>query len=133
MGSVNRILTLMRAMGLRAKAGRKFNVTTDSAHQHPMAPNLLEQNFSCNPAPESTSHANAPDQVWLSDITYLWTREGWSYVCVCAALDLFTRRIVVWAMASHMTRELVLDALRMAQAMRPWARPPTMNPRRSLV
>jgi transposase InsO family protein len=115
-GSLNRLQALMRAMGLRAKAGRKFKVTTDSAHQLPIAPNLLEQNFSCDPAPESSSHAKAPDQVWLSDITYLWTREGWIYVC--AVLDLFTRRIVGWAMAEHMTRELVLDALRMANKVR---------------
>ena len=115
-GSFNRLQALMRAMGLRAKAGRKFKVTTHSAHQLPIAPNLLGQDFSCDPRAESTSHAKAPDQVWLSDITYLWTREGWLYVC--AVLDLFTRRIVGWAIAEHMTRELVLDALRMAQAVR---------------
>ena len=115
-GSRNRLQALMRAMGLRAKAGRKFKVTTDSAHLLPIAPNLLGQDFSCDPRAESTSHAKAPDQVWLSDITYLWTREGWLYVC--AVLDLFTRRIVGWAIADHMTRELVLDALRMAQAVR---------------
>ena len=115
-GSLNRLQALMRAMGLRATAGRKFKVTTDSAHQLPIAPNLLEQNFSCDPAPWSTSHAKAPDQVWLSDITYLWTREGWVYVC--AILDLFTRRIVGWAMAGHMTRALVLDALQMANTVR---------------
>ena len=115
-GSLNRLQALMRAMGLRAKAGRKFKVTTDSAHKLPIAPNLLEQNFSCDPAPRSTSHAKAPDQVWLSDITYLWTREGWVYVC--AILNLFTRRIVGWAMAGHMTRALVLDALQMANTVR---------------
>ena len=115
-GSVNRIQMLMRAMGLRAKAGRKFKVTTDSAHQLPVAANLLGQNFSCDPSPESSSHAKAPNQVWLSDITYLWTREGWLYVC--AVLDLFTRRIVGWAMAEHMTRGLVLDALQMANSAR---------------
>ena len=115
-GSLNRIKALMRAMGLRAKAGRKFKVTTDSAHSLPIAPNLLGQDFSCDQRAESTSHAKAPDQVWLSDITYLWTREGWLYVC--AVLDLFTRRIVGWAIAGHMTRELVLEALRMAWATR---------------
>jgi transposase InsO family protein len=82
----------------------------------PVAPNLLGQDFSCDPGPESASHAKAPDQVWLSDITYLWTREGWVYVC--AVLDLFTRKIVGWAIAGHMTRERVLDALRMAYAKR---------------
>lgn len=65
---------------------------------------------------ESSSHAKAPDQVWLSDITYLWTREGWLYVC--AVLDLYTRRIVGWAIAEHMTRQMVLDALQMAYRVR---------------
>ena len=115
-GSENRIKALMRAMGLCAKAGRKFKVTTDSAHSLPIAPNLLGQDFSCDASAESTSHAKASDQVWLSDITYLWTREGWLYVC--AVLDLFSRRIVGWAMAGHMTRELVLEALQMAHATR---------------
>ena len=115
-GSLNRIQKLMQAMGLRAKAGRKFKVTTDSGHALPIAPNLLDQDFSCDTRVESTSHAKGPDQVWLSDVTYLWTREGWLYVC--AVLDLFTRKIVGWAMAGHMTRELVLDALRMAHKVR---------------
>ena len=115
-GSLHRIQSLMRGMGIRAKAGKKFKVTTDSAHALPIAPNLLGQDFSCDPSPASTSHAKAPDQVWLSDITYLWTREGWLYVC--AVLDLFTRRIVGWAMAEHMTRQLVLDALQMAHKVR---------------
>jgi transposase InsO family protein len=115
-GSENRIKALMRAMGLRAKAGRKYKATTDSAHRLPIAPNLLGQDFSCDPRAESSSHAKAPDQVWLSDITYLWTREGWLYVC--AVLDLYTRRIVGWALAGQMTRQLVLDALAMANAKR---------------
>jgi putative transposase len=115
-GSLNRIQTLMRGMGICAKAGKKFKVTTDSAHTLPIAPNLLGQDFSCDTSPASTSHAKAPDQVWLSDITYLWTREGWLYVC--AVLDLFSRKVVGWAMAEHMTRQLVLDALRMAATVR---------------
>ncbi len=115
-GSLNRIQTLMRAMRLCAKAGRKYKATTDSGHSLPVAPNLLGQDFSCDTGAESTSHAKAPDQVWLSDITYLWTREGWQYVC--AVLDLFTRKIVGWAIAGHMTRQLVLDALRMAYTTR---------------
>lgn len=115
-GSLNRIKLLMQAMGLCAKAGKKFKVTTDSAHTLPVAPNLLGQDFSCDTSPQSASHAKAPDQVWLSDITYIWTREGWLYVC--AVLDLFTRRIVGWAIAEHMTRQLVLDALQMAAKVR---------------
>jgi putative transposase len=101
-GSLNRIKALMRAMDLRAKAGRKYKATTDSAHGLPIAPNLLGQDFSCDASVQSGSHAKAPDQVWLSDITYLWTGEGWLYVC--AVLDLYTRRIVGWAIAGHMTR-----------------------------
>ena len=115
-GSLNRIQTLMRAMGICAKAGKKYKVTTDSDHALPIAPNLLAQDFSCDTSPASTSHAKAPDQVWLSDLTYIWTREGWLYLC--AVLDLFTRRIVGWAMGERMTRELVLDALRMAHTAR---------------
>jgi putative transposase len=115
-GSLNRIQTLMRAMKLRAKAGKKYKATTDSGHSLPVAANLLGQDFSCDTGVESTSRAKTPDQVWLSDITYLWTREGWLYVC--AVLDLFTRRIVGWAIAGHMTRQLVLDALQMAHHVR---------------
>jgi putative transposase len=119
-GSLNRIQTLMHGMGLCAKAGKKYKVTTDSAHSLPIAPNLLGQDFSCDPTPASTSHAKAPDQVWMSDITYLWTGEGWLYVC--AVLDLFTRRIVGWALAEHMTQQLVLKALQMADVVRKPAR-----------
>jgi putative transposase len=115
-GSLNRIKALMRAMGLRAKAGKKYKATTDSAHGLPIAPNLLGQDFSCDASAQSGSHAKAPDQVWLSDITYLWTGEGWLYVC--AVLDLYTRRIVGWSIAGHMTRQLVLDALEMANTNR---------------
>ena len=115
-GSLNRIQVLMRALGLRAKAGRKYKVTTDSAHALPVAPNLLAQDFSCDTSADSTSHAKAPNQVWLSDITYLWTSEGWLYVC--CVLDLFTRRIVGWSMAEHMTSALVLAALDMADTKR---------------
>ena len=115
-GSLNRIQVLMRAMKLRAKAGRKYKATTDSGHSLPVAANLLGQDISCDTSAGSTSHAQAPDRVWLSDITYLWTREGWQYVC--AVLDLYTRKIVGWAIAGHMTRQLVLDALQMAYRVR---------------
>ena len=96
----------MQRMGLKAKAGRKYKVTTDSAHALPIAPNLLEQDF-------THTHASAPNQVWLSDITYLWTKEGW--VFVACMLDLFTREIVGWAIDSHMRKSLVHDALKMAE------------------
>ena len=87
----------MRALGLKAKAGRKYKVTTDSAHALPIAPNLLGQAF-------TQTHASAPHQVWLSDITYLWTKEGWQFVC--CMLDLFDRKTVGWAIDSHMRKSL---------------------------
>jgi len=105
-GSYERVRVLMRALGLKAKAGRKYKVTTDSAHALPIAPNLLGQDF-------TQTHASAPNQVWLSDITYLWTKEGW--VFVACMLDLFTREIVGWAINSHMRKSLVHDALKMAE------------------
>ena len=111
-GSLNRIQALMRAMGLRAKAAKKYKVTTDSCHALPVAANLLGQDFSCDVSAESTSHAKAPDQVWLSDITYLWTTEGRLYAC--CVLDLFTRKIVGWSLEPHMSREMVLAAMTMA-------------------
>lgn len=112
-GNLNRIQKLMKAMGLAAKAKAKFKATTDSAHDDPIAPNLLMQDFSCDPRDESRSHAKAPNRVWLSDMTYIWTREGWLFVA--AVLDLFTRKIVGWAMGARITRHLVLEALEMAK------------------
>ena len=85
-GSLNRIQKLMQAMGLRAKAGRKYKVTTDSGHALPIAPNLLGQDFSCDMDPDSTSHAKGPDQVWLSDITYRTPNQrsppSWGWSCL---------------------------------------------------
>jgi transposase InsO family protein len=101
-GSLARVKRLMRQAGLRAKAKRKFKATTDSNHAHPIAANLLGQQF----------QAAGPNQVWLSDLTYIRTQEGWLYLA--AVLDLYTREIVGWAMGSRMTQQLVIDALRMA-------------------
>ena len=81
---------------------RKFVVTTDSKHDLPIAPNLLERDFT----PE------APDRVWSSDITYIATDEGWLYLA--AVIDLFSRQVVGWSMQPHMQASLVTDALRMA-------------------
>ena len=92
----------MRDNGWRAKAAKKYKATTNSKHTLPVAPNLLEQNF----------HAEAPNQKWVSDITYLWTDEGWLYLAV--VLDLHSRLVVGWAMAERMTSKLVCDALTMA-------------------
>ena len=92
----------MRRQGLRAKAARKFKVTTDSKHDLPVAPNRLGRDFS----------AEVPNQKWVGDITYLWTDEGWMYLAVI--IDLFSRAVIGWSLSHRMTRHLVCDALRMA-------------------
>ena len=97
-----RVRKLMKANGLRAKGKRKFRVTTDSAHGLPVSPNLLERKFD----------AALPNRVWTGDVTYVWTDEGWVYLAV--VIDLFSRQIAGFAMSGTMTRQLVIDALRMA-------------------
>ena len=97
-----RVARLMRAEGIEGQRKRRFRVTTDSRHSHPIAANELQRNFT----------APAPNKVWVTDITYIWTREGWMYLA--AILDLFSRRIVGWSMDSCIDRTLVLDALSMA-------------------
>lgn len=92
----------MKRQGLVAKAAKKYKATTDSDHNLPVAPNRLGQDFS----------ANAPNQKWVCDITYLWTGEGWLYLAV--VLDLFSRMVVGWAMDRRMKADLVCDALQMA-------------------
>lgn len=92
----------MKKHGIRAKTRRKFRVTTDSKHKLPVAPNLLARNFS----PEK------PNETWASDITYVWTREGWMFLAVI--VDLFSRQVVGWSMDKTMTKELVCSALRQA-------------------
>lgn len=98
----NRVARLMRENGIAAKTKRKYKATTNSKHSYPVAKNLVNQNFS----------TNRPNQVWVADITYIPTDEGWLYLA--AVEDLFQRKIVGWAMDSTMTRKLVLDALRQA-------------------
>lgn len=107
--SKGRVERLMRENDLRGRHKRRFKATTDSKHTLPVAPNRLEQNFA----------TARPDQVWTADITYIATAEGWLYLAI--VLDLFTRQIVGWAMRERMTKELVIDALRMAWFRR---RPP---------
>ena len=97
-----RVRRVMQLHGVRARGKRKFVVTTDSKHKLPIAPNLLQRNFT----------ACAPNQVWSSDITYIATDEGWLYLAV--VLDLFSRQVVGWSMQPHMHSSLVRDALRMA-------------------
>jgi len=100
--SRKRVAKRMRARGLRARAARKYKATTQSKHGLPVAPNLLGQDFT----------AHAPNRSWTSDITYLWTEEGWLYLAV--VMDLYSRAIVGWAMSERMTRELAMSALTMA-------------------
>ncbi|SIT50855.1 transposase [Paraburkholderia piptadeniae] len=97
-----RVRKLMAQHGIRARHKRKYIATTNSNHGLPVAPNLLERNFT----------ATAPNQVWTSDITYVATAEGWLYLAVI--IDLFSRQVVGWSMQPHMKAELVTDALRMA-------------------
>ena len=96
------ITASLRRQGLVAKAARKFKATTNSKHNLPVFDNLLQQNFS----------ASAPNQKWVSDITYLWTEEGWLYLAVI--IDLFSRQVIGWSMSERMTADLACDALRMA-------------------
>ena len=109
--SRGRIERLMRRQGIRAIMPRPRRVrTTDSRHDLPIAPNLLDRNFI----------ATAANQIWLADITYIETDQGWLYLA--AVMDLYTRRIVGWAMAHHLRADLPLAALRMAiSAQRPSA------------
>jgi putative transposase len=104
--SVNTVAKLMHQNDIRAKTARKFRNTTDSKHGRPVADNLLDRQF--NPS--------RPNEVWLGDITYIWTREGWLYLA--AVEDLYSRMVVGWSMAEHMESRLVVDALAMAVARR---------------
>lgn len=97
-----RVRKMMKLHGIKAKGKERFVVTTDSRHNLPIAPNLLERDFT----------AQQPDQVWTTDITYIATDEGWLYLTVL--LDLHSRQVVGWSMKEHMQASLVVDALRMA-------------------
>jgi putative transposase len=109
--SRGRIERLMRRHDIRAITARPRRVwTTDSCHDFPIAPNLLDRNFV----------ATAPNRIWLADITYVDTDEGWLYLAT--VLDLYSRRIVGWAMEDHLRADLPLAALKMAiSAQRPEA------------
>jgi transposase InsO family protein len=95
----HRVARLMQQQGLRARKKRRFQTTTDSRHGLPVAANVLNRQFT----------VPAPNTAWVTDITYLWTREGWLYLAVI--LDLFSRRVVGWSMSASITRQLTLDAL----------------------
>jgi transposase InsO family protein len=97
-----RVERLMRENGIRARHKRRYKVTTDSKHSLPVAENKLARNFT----------PSAPNQAWTSDITYLWTDEGWLYLAI--VLDLFNREVVGWSLKPRMTADIVTDALTMA-------------------
>lgn len=104
-----KVARLMRLYGIRAKTKRKFKATTNSKHNLPVAANILARDFE----PES------PNKSWAGDITYIWTREGWLYLGVI--LDLYSRKVVGWAMGPTLSRDLAIKALKMAI----WQRQPT--------
>lgn len=103
------VARLMRQAGLQVRRKRSYKVTTQSNHNLPVAPNVLKQQFT----------ADRPNQIWLADITYVATAEGWLYLA--GVLDLYSRRIVGWSMQPTLNRKLVLAALHMALKQR---RPP---------
>lgn len=104
--SKKRVARMMRILGLRAHTPRRFRKTTDSRHTKRIAPNLLERNFT----------VHAPNRVLAGDITYIATTDGWLFLAVL--LDLYSRRVVGWAMSDRIDTELALSALRMAAATR---------------
>lgn len=104
--SLNRVRRLMKEEGIKVKTRRKFKATTNSKHNFPINPNILERDFT----------AKAANTRWVTDITYIATQEGWLYLAVI--LDLFSRKVVGWAMDSRMTTELIKDALTMALKQR---------------
>lgn len=98
----HRVARLMRQQGIRPKTVRKFRVTTDSGHNHPVAPNRLNRQFV----------VTRPNRVWLADLTYVWTSEGWLYLAV--VLDACSRLPVGYAMSERIDQSLTLTALRRA-------------------
>ena len=98
----NRVASRMRKMGVASKVRKKFKATTHSKHNYPVAPNLLNRNFT----------ASAPNEVWVSDITYIRTKSGWSYLTVF--IDLFSRIVTGWAISTSLNHEMVLEAFQKA-------------------
>jgi transposase InsO family protein len=107
----NRIVRLMKENDLKPKMLRRYKTTTKSKHKRLVFPNLLNQNFS----------ASYPNQVWTSDITYIWTGEGWLYLGV--VLDVYSRMIVGWSMSNRLFDKLVIDSFNNAW----WKRKPVLG------
>lgn len=110
--SVRTVGRVMQALSLRAKYSRKFKRTTDSNHQYGASPNLVNRDFT----------ATRPNQVWVGDITYIRTDEGWLYLAVM--LDIYSRQVVGWQMSKRIDRHLVCDALQAALVTRGIAKQP---------
>jgi transposase InsO family protein len=104
--SENRVARLMRLRGLQARQTKTYKTTTQRNRADPVAPNVLKRDF----------EAERPNEKWVADITYIPTKEGWLYLA--AALDLYSRRVVGWAMSDRMTDDLTLSALSMAVQQR---------------
>lgn len=107
--SVNRVARTMKKLGLRSKVVRKFVATTDSGHAEPVAPNILQRNFT----------VPAPNQVWVSDITYLRVGRKWHYLTVF--LDLYSRMVVGWDLSTSLKRQSLMQAFSKAW----WKRKPS--------
>ena len=103
---VNTVAKVMKEAGIRAKTTRRFVRTTDSSHRLPVSANVLDRDFT----------ATKPNQKWVMDLTYIPTLEGWLFLAL--VVDLFSRRIIGWAMDATMTSRLVVDALGMAVSRR---------------
>ena len=97
-----KVRSLMKKLGLEARYPKRFKATTDSNHDYPIADNLLNREFD----------VEAPNQVWTTDITYVWTLQGWMYLAI--VVDLYSRQIIGWSVQDHMRTSLCLDALEMA-------------------
>lgn len=96
----------MKTLGLRATPIQKYIGTTDSNHSHPIYPNLVNRRF----------QATRPDQIWVADITYIWTLEGWLYLA--SIMDLFSRKIISWSLDTHLKKELPVAVLKRALEIR---------------
>jgi putative transposase len=101
-----RVARLMKENGITGTPPKPFKRTTDSKHDHAVADNVVNREFT----------VDAPDKVWATDITYVRTWEGWMYLAV--VIDLFSRRVIGWSMATHMRTDLVMDALSSALGRR---------------
>jgi transposase InsO family protein len=100
--SIKRVARLMCENNIRSKVRKKFKATTNSKHSNPVAPNLLDRNFI----------VQAPDKVWVSDITYIYTNEGWLYLCII--VDLYSRKVIGWSMGCRIDTKLVKRSFLMA-------------------